>query len=164
MAAPFCGPSRDNALLTAVYMTRMMAMTFWGEERFREAHAGGQADEAHAHAHDEGHKPHDAEMASAGDRRITRPAKTRMMSLDEDEDDHAHARTATGPHVPHECVDDDRSARRARGALDRRRTCWRTTALSSCRPRSDVNKLSIFWSRRRARCCAGRGRRSGLRC
>jgi len=27
-----------TALLTAVYMTRMMVMTFWGEERFRESH------------------------------------------------------------------------------------------------------------------------------
>ena len=25
-----------TALLTAVYMTRMMVMTFWGKERFRE--------------------------------------------------------------------------------------------------------------------------------
>ncbi|HVF49301.1 MAG TPA: NADH-quinone oxidoreductase subunit L [Pyrinomonadaceae bacterium] len=58
-----------TALLTAVYMTRMMVMTFWGEERFREAAtAGGQADEAHAHAYDEGAKPHDARMDSAGDR------------------------------------------------------------------------------------------------
>jgi NADH-quinone oxidoreductase subunit L len=57
-----------TAGLTAVYMTRLMVMTFWGAERFRDAHAGGQADEAHAHAHDEGEKPHDARLASAGDR------------------------------------------------------------------------------------------------
>jgi NADH-quinone oxidoreductase subunit L len=57
-----------TALVTAVYMTRLMVMTFWGTERFREAHAGGQADEAHAHAHDEGAKPHDAQLASAGNR------------------------------------------------------------------------------------------------
>ncbi|HEX8284375.1 MAG TPA: NADH-quinone oxidoreductase subunit L [Pyrinomonadaceae bacterium] len=57
-----------TAGLTAVYMTRLMVMTFWGSERFREAHAGGQADEAHAHAHDEGEKPHDARLASEGDR------------------------------------------------------------------------------------------------
>jgi NADH-quinone oxidoreductase subunit L len=56
-----------TAGLTAVYMTRLMVMTFWGSERFREAHAGGQADEAHAHAHDEGAKPHDARLASEGD-------------------------------------------------------------------------------------------------
>ena len=28
-----------TAFLTAIYMTRMMVMTFWGKERFREAHA-----------------------------------------------------------------------------------------------------------------------------
>ncbi|HEY9285969.1 MAG TPA: NADH-quinone oxidoreductase subunit L, partial [Pyrinomonadaceae bacterium] len=63
-----------TAGLTAVYMTRLMAMTFWGAERFREAHAGGQADEAHAHAHDEGDKPHDAHAPSAGDRPHHEPA------------------------------------------------------------------------------------------
>src|SRR6059058_18486 len=29
-----------TALLTAVYMTRLMVMTFWGTERFREHHVG----------------------------------------------------------------------------------------------------------------------------
>ena len=43
-----------TALLTAVYMTRMMVMTFWGEERFRESHAG-HAEGAHADAHDNDH-------------------------------------------------------------------------------------------------------------
>jgi NADH-quinone oxidoreductase subunit L len=57
-----------TALLTAVYMTRLMVMTFWGTERFRETAAGGQADEAHAHAHDIDEKPHDAQSFSAGDR------------------------------------------------------------------------------------------------
>jgi NADH-quinone oxidoreductase subunit L len=57
-----------TALLTAVYMTRLMVMTFWGEERFKEAHAGGQADEAHAQAYDEHEAPHDARLNSAGDR------------------------------------------------------------------------------------------------
>jgi NADH-quinone oxidoreductase subunit L len=57
-----------TAGITAVYMTRLMVMTFWGSERFRETHAGGEADEAHAHAYDEGLKPHDARLASEGDR------------------------------------------------------------------------------------------------
>ena len=35
-----------TAFLTAVYMTRMMVMTFWGEERFRDTHA-----ESHDHHH-----------------------------------------------------------------------------------------------------------------
>lgn len=44
-----------TAVLTAVYMTRMMVMTFWGEERFHlqiegeHAHADAQTDDAHAH-------------------------------------------------------------------------------------------------------------------
>jgi NADH-quinone oxidoreductase subunit L len=57
-----------TAGMTAFYMTRLMALTFWGEERFRRVHAGGEADEAHAAAHDKGLRPHDAMAASAGDR------------------------------------------------------------------------------------------------
>ncbi|HEV2801494.1 MAG TPA: NADH-quinone oxidoreductase subunit L [Pyrinomonadaceae bacterium] len=79
-----------TAGLTAVYMTRLMAMTFWGTERFREAHAGGQADEAHAHAHDEGAKPHDAHTASAGDRPHHAPGE--HVGAD------AHAAAAHGSH------------------------------------------------------------------
>ena len=55
-----------TALLTAVYMTRMMVMTFWGEERFRESHTdhteGARAD-AHDNDHhgDHGvHEPHES--------------------------------------------------------------------------------------------------------
>ncbi|HYY41824.1 MAG TPA: hypothetical protein VE775_03765, partial [Pyrinomonadaceae bacterium] len=48
----------------AVYMTRLIVMTFTGGERFREAQAGGQADDAHAAAFDEGREPHDAQHAS----------------------------------------------------------------------------------------------------
>ena len=36
-----------TALLTAVYMTRMMVMTFWGNERFRESHAPHTENEHH---------------------------------------------------------------------------------------------------------------------
>lgn len=56
------------ATCTAFYMTRLVAMTFWGKERFLDAPAGGEADEAHAHGYDEGLKPHDARLESAGDR------------------------------------------------------------------------------------------------
>ena len=66
-----------TAVLTAIYMTRMMVMTFWGEERFHhqiegEHHADDHAahEDAHAHAdddHDEEHhalpanfKPHES--------------------------------------------------------------------------------------------------------
>ena len=96
-----------TALLTAVYMTRLMVMTFWGGERFREAHAGGQADEAHAHAHDEGEKPHDAHSVSAGDRPRHSPGadlhdahghddEAGAAFADEDEQHHH------GPVTPHE--------------------------------------------------------------
>src|ERR1051326_3521246 len=56
------------AICTAFYMTRLMAMTFWGRERFLEGHAGGEADEAHASAYDKGLAQHDAVLPSAGDR------------------------------------------------------------------------------------------------
>jgi NADH-quinone oxidoreductase subunit L len=85
-----------TALLTAVYMTRLMVMTFCGTERFREAHAGGQADEAHAHAFDEGAKPHDAHTASAGDRPHHAPDE--HATVEHAADDHAHH----GPVTPHE--------------------------------------------------------------
>jgi NADH-quinone oxidoreductase subunit L len=96
-----------TALLTAIYMTRLMVMTFWGKERFLEAPAGGQADEAHAHAYDEGEKPHDAALASAGDRPHHEPGE----HLDEAHDEHdvVHAGSGHdahghghGPFKPHE--------------------------------------------------------------
>ncbi|MGZ8842108.1 MAG: NADH-quinone oxidoreductase subunit L [Pyrinomonadaceae bacterium] len=42
-----------TALLTAVYMTRLMVMTFWGSERF----GAGHADELHHKAEHDGHSP-----------------------------------------------------------------------------------------------------------
>lgn len=56
------------SLCTAFYMTRLVALTFWGAPKFLEVDAGGEADEAHAHAYAEGMLPHDAETQSAGDR------------------------------------------------------------------------------------------------
>src|SRR6185436_8430476 len=55
-----------TALLTAVYMTRMMVMTFWGTERFREKHhdhAAPDDGDVHDDAHhsDHGvHEPHES--------------------------------------------------------------------------------------------------------
>src|SRR5437016_8362165 len=49
-----------TALLTAVYMTRLMVMTFWGTERFREKHA------PHEHEHDHAHQtvePHESPLS-----------------------------------------------------------------------------------------------------
>ncbi len=104
-----------TAALPAVYMTRLMVMTFWGTDRFREAHAGGQADEAHAHAFDEGQKPHDAQLASTGDRPQHEPDErvdddhaihdATVSHTDEgehderDDDHHAHDHVV---HTPHE--------------------------------------------------------------
>jgi NADH-quinone oxidoreductase subunit L len=98
-----------TALLTAIYMTRLMVMTFWGSERFREVAAGGQADEAHAHAYDEGDKAHDASHFSAGDRPHHEPgahvvdahanAHASAISDHDDADEHAHHQ---GPFTPHE--------------------------------------------------------------
>ncbi|HEV2882203.1 MAG TPA: NADH-quinone oxidoreductase subunit L [Pyrinomonadaceae bacterium] len=99
-----------TALLTAIYMTRLMVLTFWGSERFREAHAGGQADEAHAHAYDEGDKAHDAKQFSAGDRPHHQPAShvgdahdhahasVAAHDDEDDEDEHAHPHAPVTPH------------------------------------------------------------------
>lgn len=58
-----------TALLTAVYMTRMMVMTFWGTERFRESHldhaesahgaVNSPGDDAH-HSDHKIHEPHES--------------------------------------------------------------------------------------------------------
>ena len=56
------------ATCTAFYMTRLMALTFWGKERFLEVPAGGQADEAHAQRYAEGETTHKASTPSVGDR------------------------------------------------------------------------------------------------
>ncbi len=93
------------ATCTAFYMTRLVAMTFWGRERFRETVAGGEADEAHAHGFDEGLEPHDALRFSVGDRPRHEPGE-HVGPIHEDaathlagrgRDSHAH-----GAHMPHE--------------------------------------------------------------
>src|ERR1044071_605438 len=56
------------ATCTAFYMTRLIALTFWGQESFLEAPAGGQADEAHAQKYAEGETAHAAATPSVGDR------------------------------------------------------------------------------------------------
>ncbi len=50
-----------TAVITAVYMTRLMVMTFWGSERFTEAHGDHHAGASHGHAnngHGDGHGHH----------------------------------------------------------------------------------------------------------
>ena len=46
-----------TALLTAIYMTRLMVMTFWGDERFRETKV-----EAHEHDDHGPHAPHESPL------------------------------------------------------------------------------------------------------
>src|SRR5207253_9986918 len=43
-----------TALLTAIYMTRLMVMTFWGQERLGQDHAPGHGHDAPAH------RPHES--------------------------------------------------------------------------------------------------------
>src|SRR5262249_11409211 len=43
-----------TAVITAVYMTRLMVMTFWGGERFREPHDDHHAESGHGHGGDGG--------------------------------------------------------------------------------------------------------------
>jgi NADH-quinone oxidoreductase subunit L len=52
-----------TALLTAVYMTRLMVLTFWGSERFQSnGHAEPDAS-GHGSAHSHGAKPHESPMS-----------------------------------------------------------------------------------------------------
>jgi NADH-quinone oxidoreductase subunit L len=96
------------ATCTAFYMTRLMAMTFWGKERFL-AGAGGEADEAHASEYDKGLAPHDAVVASAGDRPRHEPGE-HVGPVYEDVAHHVathgHAHEDRGhqhgAHIPHE--------------------------------------------------------------
>jgi len=97
------------ATCTAFYMTRLMAMTFWGRERFLDKPAGGEADEAHASAYDKGLAQHDAVYPSAGDRPRHEPGE-HVGPVHEDvahhvaTHGHAHgdAGHEHGTHIPHE--------------------------------------------------------------
>jgi NADH-quinone oxidoreductase subunit L len=94
------------AVCTAFYMTRLMAMTFWGRERFLQKPAGGEADEAHASAYDKGLAAHDAVRASAGDRLRHEPGEhvgpvhetvAQHVASHGHDGSHEH-----GAHIPHE--------------------------------------------------------------
>src|SRR5688500_10643099 len=92
------------AVCTAFYMTRLMAMTFWGRERFLEAPAGGEADEAHASAYDKGLAPHDAVYSAAGDRPRHEPGEHVGPETEEVVSHVApgHGGHGHGVHMPHE--------------------------------------------------------------
>jgi NADH-quinone oxidoreductase subunit L len=93
------------AVCTAFYMTRLMAMTFWGRERFLETPAGGEADEAHASAYDKGLAAHDARLASAGDRPRHEPGEhvgPVHETVANHVASHGHGGHEHGAHIPHE--------------------------------------------------------------
>ncbi|MGB7924793.1 MAG: NADH-quinone oxidoreductase subunit L [Pyrinomonadaceae bacterium] len=90
------------ATCTAFYMTRLVAMTFWGKERFLDAPAGGEADEAHAHGYDEGLKPHDARKESAGDRPLHEPGSKVGPATDAHDAHGGGSSHGHGVHLPHE--------------------------------------------------------------
>ena len=77
-----------TALLTAIYMTRLMVMTFWGKERFLETDIA-HSDEAQTQASVEAAVSHDAALVSAHDQQAARH---------DSHDEHAHH----GPLKPHE--------------------------------------------------------------
>ncbi|MBC7930956.1 MAG: NADH-quinone oxidoreductase subunit L [Rubrivivax sp.] len=109
-----------TALLTAVYMTRLMVMTFWGGERFRETHAGGQGDQAHAQeAHEEGKAPHDARLASEGDRPHHQPGETL--------DAHAHDTSHAHDTAPAPDDDDDADEHHHHGPVEPHESLWTMT-------------------------------------
>ena len=93
------------ATCTAFYMTRLVAITFWGRERFLEVPAGGEADEAHASAYDKGLAQHDAMRPSAGDRLRHEPGE-HIGPVHEDVAAHiaahGHGGHEHGAHMPHE--------------------------------------------------------------
>ncbi|HEX8137864.1 MAG TPA: NADH-quinone oxidoreductase subunit L [Pyrinomonadaceae bacterium] len=93
------------ATCTAFYMTRLMAMTFWGKEHFKEVAAGGQADEAHAQAYADGEAQHDAETDSVGYR--PRHDAEEHVGIAHDllalrGGAHVHDAHEHGSHTPHE--------------------------------------------------------------
>jgi NADH-quinone oxidoreductase subunit L len=102
-----------TAALTAIYMTRLMVMTFWGGERFRETHAGGEADEAHAH--DVSAKPHDAQLPYEGDRPLHQPGESVGI--------HGHDATAGAFALE----DDEEDADQHHGPVEPRESPWTMT-------------------------------------
>jgi NADH-quinone oxidoreductase subunit L len=105
-----------TAAVTAIYMTRLMVLTFWGEERFRDSHAGGEADEAHAHAYDVGAKPHDASLPSEGDRPHHEPG--------EGVGGHGHDAAAAGAYT---LEDDGEEDEHRHGPVEPRESPWTMT-------------------------------------
>jgi NADH-quinone oxidoreductase subunit L len=80
-----------TALLTAIYMTRLMVMTFWGSERFREVPAEAHSAEAHAHSSSDEIHAYAFHGSHGNEGDLLHPLET-----DDEEEHHA------GPITPHE--------------------------------------------------------------
>ncbi len=82
-----------TAVLTAVYMTRMMVMTFWGEERFH-LEIAGEHDHARAEVVENGTDSH-ADDHHTVRAEVVENGTSDIHTADDDEDDHHH-------HLPHD--------------------------------------------------------------
>jgi NADH-quinone oxidoreductase subunit L len=87
-----------TALLTAIYMTRLMVMTFGGKERFRDAHADVLASEGHAEALHKVQPVYDARSASGNLHADHADDESLTDTLEDDEEEEHHH----GPVKPHE--------------------------------------------------------------
>jgi NADH-quinone oxidoreductase subunit L len=90
-----------TAVLTAVYMTRMMVMTFWGEERFQQALPDAD------HAHDAAHAEENAFATGDAEDDETHGAAHRFDDEEHDEahddhDDDEHHHALPADFKPHE--------------------------------------------------------------
>jgi NADH-quinone oxidoreductase subunit L len=83
-----------TALLTAIYMTRMMIMTFWGKERFNDEHAIA----GHAAIHHDAHAALEPRPDDPTHAEETAFALEDAHDDDDEDEEHAHH----GPLHPHE--------------------------------------------------------------
>src|SRR5688572_4347598 len=83
-----------TSLLTAIYMTRMMIMTFWGKERFHEALPDAD------HPHDPAHAEENAFALGDAHDDESHHAAHSVNALDDDDEEHHHALPAD--FKPHE--------------------------------------------------------------
>lgn len=88
-----------TAILTAIYMTRMMVMTFWGEERFHLALPDGD------HPHDAAHAEENA--FAAGDAADAAVPHDDPHALAHHHDDELHAHDGAEHDSAHDDHDDD---------------------------------------------------------
>ncbi len=85
-----------TAVLTAVYMTRMMVMTFWGEERFHHEIAG-EHDHARSDVAENGTDSHADEHHDAR-AEVAENGTSDAHAADDDEEEHHHIPADFKPH------------------------------------------------------------------